>query len=101
MLSRDGITVHANPDAFGKEWQVKHDEPKLFHTSEGAIQHPAQCKMPSVDAMAGRKLRRRLGEALVSQKDAEAACEHAAADEFDACVFDVLATNNKDLAGVY
>ena len=84
---------------FGKEWQVGFDEPALFHTIEG-VQFPEECAMPDVETSSAKK-RRRLGESMISQEDAAVACAHAHADEFDVCIFDVLATNDRELAGAY
>ena len=101
LVGRDGVTLFdEDTNAFGKEWQVNQSEPMLFHKKEG-VQHPTSCQMPTMDAAAGRNLRRRLGEALITKDDAHRACAHATAENHDACVFDVLATNDKDMAGAY
>ena len=57
--------------------------------------------MPSMDVSAKRKLRRRLGETMVGEEDAAIACAHARPEDMDACMFDVLATNDKGVAGSY
>ena len=102
LLGRDGKSVFdmAETDAFGLEWQVLKSEPMLFHTAEGTVQHPQKCLMPSLEASAGRKGRRRLGESLVTKEAAEIACEHAGEDKL-ACTYDVLASNDLDMAGAY
>lgn len=98
MLARDGSTIIEDANEMGFEWQVRANEPKLFHTLEGA-QHPQQCAMP--DKSAQRK-QRRLGEAKITEEEeAKRACAHVSENVMDNCVFDVLATNDKDLAGVY
>jgi hypothetical protein len=53
--------------------------------------------MPSATSV-----RRRLSESSISQEDAEIAGVRVG-DETDrnACIFDVIATNDKDLAGAY
>jgi hypothetical protein len=94
-LARDSITVHEDANTFGEEWQVLADEPMLFHNVAGP-QAPEKCAMPIQSAQ-----RRRLGENYISQEDAETACGRVNADDFDACVFDVLASNDKELAGSY
>lgn len=108
MVSRNSTAARAavmeDPIAFGKEWQVLDSEPMLFHDhGVGVVQHPTECKMPSFDVKHGRKLRRRLGEAMITQEAAEAACRarFLEEDDFDSCVFDVLATNDKETAGAY
>ena len=93
-IARDGETVVKKANDFGKEWQVLADEPQLFHTMEGP-QSPMGCTMPDVT----KRTKRRLGEALITKDEAAVACAHAKEAEKDACIFDVLATNDKDLAG--
>ena len=74
-------------------------EAKMFHNLEG-VQHPQECLMP--DPAERSIKRRRLGESLVSQGDAEAACAGVAhSDEFQPCVKDILATNDLTMAGIY
>ena len=101
-LARNGTTVFADDDtdAFGLEWQVQPEEDMLFREIRG-VQAPQQCEMPSMSASAKRNLRRRLGEALITEEDAQIACAKVTADERDACVFDVLATNDKATASSY
>jgi hypothetical protein len=97
MVDRKGGVV-TDTNAFGKEWQVLRTEPMLFHNVEG-VQHPEECRMPDRTAT---KRRRRLGEALITEEDAARACARVSPDnERDACIFDVLATNDKDMAGSY
>ena len=102
MVGRDGKSTFdegEETDAFGLEWQVLKNEPMLFHTAVGAVQHPQECVMPSLDASAGRQLRRRLGQSLITREAAEMACGHTE-DKFD-CTYDVLASNDLDMAGAY
>lgn len=95
-LGRDGMTVIDDNNAFGLEWQVLPEEAKLFHNLEGA-QAPEQCVMPDVS-----KARRRLRESTISLEDAQLACARVTYGvEQDACIFDVLATNDKSMAGAY
>jgi hypothetical protein len=94
-LGRDNSTVHKDANAFGEEWQVLADEPMLFHNVAGP-QAPEKCDMPTQSVQ-----RRRLGANHISQEDAETACGRVNANDFDACVFDVMATNDKELAGSY
>ena len=97
MIARDGSVMNDHTQ-FGQNWQVLESEPKLFHNEEG-VQHPLGCKMP--DRESSEKRRRRLGESMVSEKDARLACARAREEDKDACIFDVMATNDKGLAGSY
>lgn len=97
-FGRDGKTVFTDMNAFGQEWQVRESEPMLFHNADGP-QHPSKCLMPE-EATAEQK-RRRLGKSMITREEAELACARVGGSDHDACVFDVLATNNKDMAGVY
>ena len=88
MLGRDGITLMEDDiNAFGQEWQVREDEPKLFRVARSPQAPMEQCKLPSVDAKEGR---RRLGE-TVARSAAERACSHFSGAAFENCVFDVMA----------
>jgi len=95
-LGRDGITNIDDFNKFGQEWQVLETEVKLFHDIGDVIQSPSRCQIPSSSEM-----RRRLGEASVTVKEAKMACNLVDHAEFDLCVFDVMASNDKDLAGAY
>lgn len=96
-VARNGTTILEDADAFGQEWQVLSSEPMLFHKAEG-VQHPEKCTMPD---MTTKKSRRRLGEVIITEEEASIACTHANQDDVDACIFDVLATNDKEMAGAY
>jgi len=97
MLGRDGKTEITELDKFGQEWQVLSSEQMIFHVVDGP-QHPTKCEAPSKQV-----LRRRLAESKISRKDAEAACAHIrfTEDEFDLCVFDVMAIGDMNAAGAY
>lgn len=96
-LGRDGKTIIEDNNEFGLEWQVlPAEEYELFHNLEG-VQAPHKCAMP--DTSKGR--RRRLSENIISSEDAAIACSRVNMEERDACIFDVLATNDKDMAGAY
>ena len=97
-MARDGKTVINDPIEFGQEWQVLASEPQLFHTTEGAAA-PGKCLMPDTTEKA--KERRRLGEAAITEEQAAVACSRVGEFDRDACIFDVLATNDKDVAGSY
>jgi hypothetical protein len=95
MLARDGVTdLHDDMNAMGQEWQVRDYEPMLFQSSR-APQYPEICRLPNVV----EKEARRLGEGI-TEDVAKIACAHLKYDEdaFAACVYDVTATNDLDLA---
>jgi hypothetical protein len=97
MLGRDGKTIISDFDSFGQEWQVLSSESRIFHVVEGP-QHPSKCEVPSKAVM-----RRRLSQAILSREEAEIACKSVGVseDEFDLCVFDVMAIGDKDAVGAY
>jgi len=94
-LGRDGVTEFDDIERFGMEWQVLASEATLFHEVDGP-QHPARCEIPSKNAM-----RRRLVESEITLAQAEQSCSHVTKPERDLCIFDVMATNDKDMAGLY
>ena len=98
MVGRDLTTVFEDPNAFGKEWQVLPTEPMLFHDYSN-VKASEECAMPTEKTAEQRT--RRLGESPVSQEDAEVACARADEEDRDACIFDVLATFDKDTASAY
>jgi hypothetical protein len=57
MLARDGETVLDDPNTFGREWQVRGTEPKLFRTVR-LPQYPQVCTLipPKMES----RLRRRV-----------------------------------------
>lgn len=85
LLARDAITVLNNTDYFAKEWQVRSEESILFSSVEGS-QHPHACEMPQVGGAIAKK--RRLGESVVTEEDASAACSGVSEEDKDACIFD-------------
>jgi len=95
-FGRDGITNIDDFNKFGQEWQVLATEAKLFHEDGNAVLSPSRCEIPS-----GSEMRRRLGEASMTAEEAKIACSRVEPAEFDLCVFDVMASNDKDLAGAY
>lgn len=95
-VGRDNSTVFEDLNEFGQEWQVLPSEPKLFHNIEGP-QAPEHCDIPET-----QEIRRRLAESEMSREDAELACaEVKNKDEFELCVFDVIATSDGNVAGAY
>jgi len=93
MLARDGVTQLDDANAFAAEWQIKDDEPMLFQTRREP-QYPRACRLPSAQVAETR----RLGESTVSVEDAEIACASWPKEIASACVHDVLATGDLDLA---
>lgn len=92
-VARNGTTFPSNdPNGFAGEWQVKDTDPMLFQVAIGP-QYPEKCILPSP---VKEKDRRRLGESVVSEDEARAACGHWS--NKDACVYDVIATNDLSLA---
>lgn len=115
-LARDGVTEITDVNEFGQEWQVKLDAPMLFNEVSGPQTPFKKCMLPNKNSQAEEKRHRhqrhrRLGQ--VEAKDefveeftelqAKAACEKAGVskDELAACIYDVLATDDTDMAGSY
>jgi hypothetical protein len=93
LLGRNGTVFSMeDPASFAEDWQVLPGEPKLFQDSARFPQAPAKCTRPDPAAKAAR---RRLGE-TVRKEAAIAACAHW--EHKDACVYDVMATGDLDLA---
>ena len=91
MLGRDGRVIE-DPNDFGLEWQVQPSDPQLFRATR-APQFPQKCILPDKKA----KEARRLGEGI-TEEEAAKACGHLTGPAFDACVYDVTATNDLDMA---
>lgn len=94
-LGRDGMTNIDDFNLFGQEWQVLPTEAKLFHEI-GGVQSPSRCEIPSAFEM-----RRRLGNASITVEEAKMACSRVNPTEYEMCIFDVMASNDKDFAGAY
>jgi hypothetical protein len=94
LYARDGRTVIDDVNAFGEEWQVRDDELKLFQTME-MPQYPEKCMPPP---LANR--RRRLGE-MMTEEEAEKVCAKVSLNYRTFCIFDVMATNDRDMAKQY
>ncbi|CAJ1954004.1 unnamed protein product [Cylindrotheca closterium] len=97
-LARDGVTVLDDFTELGHEWQVLPSDKHFFHDIS-APQFPIRCFDPE-DARGDR--RRRLDEFTISEEQAEAACA-SLKDPLDRkdCVYDILATQDMDMAGAY
>jgi len=95
-VGRDNTTTFEDLNIFGQEWQVLPSEGNLFQTVEGP-QAPSKCEIPSKN-----QLRRRLSQSEVTMEEAELACARVTnKDDFNLCVFDVIATGDVDSVGVY
>jgi len=88
-------TVFEDVNEYGQEWMVRASDVILFHDVE-AIQLSPRCAMPDV-----KEGRRRLGEAAITEEEAALACARVSDSERDACIFDVMATGDKDMVGSY
>jgi len=95
-VARDGSTIINHPNDFGQEWQVLPTDPHLFRNLEGP-QSPEKCLLPTISSKESRNLR----ADGISLEHAHAACARVSSDEYDNCVFDVLATNDIGIAGAY
>ena len=100
-LARDGVTVLEDVNKYGQEWQVLPSTPQLFHIVSGPQAPLEECILPKKIRSAEK--RRRLGAKKVTELEAEAACDMVGVPESerDACVMDVLAVDDLDIAGVY
>ena len=99
-VARDGETFIEDVNAFGQEWQVKPEEPRLFrsYNEDWIIPAKQKCAMPTetVEKKAIRK--RRLAEGI-PRADAEKACAHLGdAGDIKACIFDVISTQDLTMA---
>jgi len=96
-MARDGKTVFSDANDFGQEWQVLPNEPTLFHTAGDGPQAPSKCQIPSKTA-----LRRRLVKSDVTIEEAEKVCAGMVdTADLDLCVFDVMASGDKEIARAY
>jgi len=98
MYGRDGTTVfNGELNDFGQEWQVMEQEPKIFRVEKDGPQSPEMCEAPTKKIM-----RRSLAASIVTREDAALSCSHSSKEEFDLCVFDVMAIGSTDVAtGAY
>lgn len=101
-FGRDGKTLIQNPDEFGQEWQVLESEPQIFHTYERAVAGEKCIMPPTFNEQAKKQLRRRLVGSGMTVEKAEKACSHLQdPEEVKACVFDVIATQDLNMAGAW
>jgi len=92
-IARDGETFIRDADVFAQEWQVRINEPKLFNEARYP-QFPQAC-IPSVHTS---NIERRLNEENAARVAAEEACAHVEGQEWEFCVFDVMATGDYGMA---
>ena len=97
-LARDGKTVIEDVNEYGQEWMVRPTDLILFHDVKSA-DLPMKCEMPNLAAK--KEARRRLGESALSEEQAAIACARVNEADRDACIFDVMATNDQSMAGSY
>jgi hypothetical protein len=101
-VARDGVSPIQDPHKFGQEWQVLDSEPKLFHSYEGAVVGQKCTMPPTYTPELAEKMKRRLRASNLTVADAEEACNHLLdAEEKQACVFDVIATQDLSMAGAW
>lgn len=92
LLSRNGQVVE-DTNVYGQEWQVHNDELQLFQQLKGP-QYPEACEMPVPKALS----QRRLAESMVSFEDASTACADWDMESKEACIYDVMATGDLEMA---
>jgi hypothetical protein len=102
-VGRDGATLIEDVNAFGKEWQVSTEEPKLFASYDApwVVAAGQTCAMPD-ETEAKVSLRRRRLAAGMPMDEVEKACAHLQ-DKSDrkACIYDVMATQDVSMASVW
>lgn len=101
VVARDGETnLLGQWNAYGEEWQVRNNEPKLFAENR-APQHPAGCLYKS-QKQTNAYLRRRLLDGTMNTamtiELASKACENFSGRKKDFCIADVMATGDAELA---
>ena len=109
FVGRDGQIIKAegqmkhkimneNVSIFVEDWQVRPGEDPLLFSTPGSVEYPEKCIMPKWHS-GQAQTRRRLGG--MSDKDAHHACSGSPSEDFEMCVFDVVATNDIEMAKVY
>lgn len=99
MVTRDGTkSLEHDPIAYGKEWQVRDTEAKLFQNVDHFPQFPEACVLP--DSKSAVASHRRLGAANgITDEAAKIACAkwNRQAD-MEACMYDIIATGDLEMA---
>lgn len=96
-VGRDGMTVIEDVNDFGMEWQVKGNDPILFHEA-GGVKSPGKCALPD-NKMHSKMIKRRLGSGMARSKAEEACSDITIKEEFDDCVADVIAVSMRSNFG--
>jgi hypothetical protein len=101
LVARDGHTnLGGEWNAYGEEWQVRSDEPKLFAENRPP-QHPTGCVYKS-QKQTNAYLRRRLLDGTtntaMTTEMATKACEKFSGRKKDFCISDIMATGDVELA---
>lgn len=103
MIGRDGTTILSKPNDLAQEWQVRDNEPMLFH-SVRVPQYPERCLLPSSNMLEHQQQRR----ALRSEHhyDHHRRATEACSDITDIrkklfCIDDIILTGDVDLAHLY
>lgn len=102
-VGRDGVTLIEDVNAFGQEWQIREDEPKLFssYNFDWVVPAGQKCAMPDSSAATALLRNRRLADGM-SMEQVQKACSHLeSADDRKACEFDVIATQDESMASVW
>lgn len=98
LLARNGLTLVQEFTDFGQEWQVRPLTDSLLFQETRAPQFPEECRLPPLAV--GQRHRRLKETDLVEEqklrKEANEACVHR--EDFEDCVFDVMATGDLGLA---
>jgi hypothetical protein len=94
MIGRDKRTVLTDANEMGAQWQVRDNEPMLFHEIR-APQYPQRCTLPAVTS------RRNLRRSDNDMKNAEAACATVAESHRHFCVEDALLSGDMKMAHAY
>ena len=95
MIARDGSTVFENVNIFGEKWQIFFSESTFFYNVKRP-QTPVKCDIPLVS-----NLRRQFGESNISKEETEIVYTRISLQNFDIYVFHIMATENKNIVGIY
>jgi von Willebrand factor type D domain len=93
MIGRDRKTVLTDANTMGAQWQVRDNEPMLFHDARSP-QYPERCMLPSVT-------QRRLRQSDNELRQAEEACAGVMENRRHFCVEDVLQSRDRSVARAY
>ena len=97
MIDRDG-RVMTDFDAYGFEWQVNPEDPKIFAEARSPQLPFEQCRMPTSARPSRRALRG--ASALLAQQAAEA-CAHVKGNDKNLCIDDIMMTGDVGLADLW